>query len=931
MSSARTAGADSQDAPCSLEVSASRENVVGDRASMVPPMALGARTERVGEASHRVTSPEPPFASATFAFSDIVGSTRFWEQSRDAMAVALVRHDAIIRAAAQRHRGDVFATGGDSFGVVFASPDDAVNWALDVHVGLESIVSEHGLDIKVRVGVHSGSAEERGGNYYGHDVNLTARISAAGSGGQTLLSERVANSIGVDTTLLGTFRLKDVASPQAIFQVGRQAFPALRVTGRPGNLGDGLGRLIGRDRDIDRVVVSLGRSRLTTVVGPGGIGKTRVGVEAARRGSTRLTGGGWMIEFARATDPRDVPRVVADTLGVGDVAAKTLTTSIVEHLNREPTLLLFDNCEHLVSAIHEVISRILVECPEVRVVATSRVALHLPEEQLIEIGPLDPVEASKLFVERARALDPDFDSTRDSATITQLCRALDGIPLAVELAAGRIRSFTPADMVERMDDQARFLRTRTSVGTVHASMGETIDWSFELMASDERALFTGLGVFVGWFDRGGVEAVCELDEVDLTLDALIDKSMVVAASSAFGRHFRLLEPLRQYALAKLDEAGETETTNARHAHWCCREIEAIGAQLGGAAAIDGVIRLNWLWDNLRVGIAWLTERGHLDSVDHIINAIALEIGWRGRNEIGDWAEHALESNSLAGDRRGRMSAVAMSRYRWTRDVVGAERLRERFGDSDDPFWSAEFTYLCEDWANSKQHLGRAVDRWRAEGDLQRANQYTALIASTEVRLGRSQECIDLLLEVAAEGERQSDSTIQRVAWEIVGTIALGRGDSSLAEDALARVVATPVPPGTFSYVPICDTLVDLAADNTLSAARRLAAGIRQMLHTDTMLNLGWYAGAFSAIASRLNLPEPAAVVWGWCHEHNYSTAYNPALARETEEFLQTVDVPAAAGQRGALATDREIAQYMDEVLKGYVEVDGPISATMVES
>ena len=143
--------------------------------------------------------------------------------------------------------------------------------------------------------------------------------------------------------------------------------------------------------------------------------------------------------------------------------------------------------------------------------------------------------------------------------------------------------------------------------------------------------------------------------------------------------------------------------------------------------------------------------------------------------------------------------------------------------------------------------------------------------------------------------------------------------------------ATPVPPGTFSYVPICDTLVDLAADNTLSAARRLAAGIRQMLHTDTMLNLGWYAGAFSAIASRLNLPEPAAVVWGWCHEHNYSTAYNAGLARETEEFLQTVDVPAAAGQRGALATDREIAQYMDEVLKGYVEVDGPISATMVES
>jgi hypothetical protein len=330
-------------------------------------------------------------------------------------------------------------------------------------------------------------------------------------------------------------------------------------------------------------------------------------------------------------------------------------------------------------------------------------------------------------------------------------------------------------------------------------------------------------------------------------------------------------------------------------------------------------------------MAWLTACGRIDSVDEIIDAIALEVAWRGRNEIGDWVELALEADSQAGDRTDRLLGVAMSRYRWTRDVAGAERLRARFGDRDDPFWCMEFTYLSEDWENCKQHLTRAIDRWWAQGDIQRANQHTALIASCEIRLGRPQECIDLLLQVAEEGARQSDSTIQRVALEIVGTIALGRGDSALAEDALARAVATPVPPGTFSYVPICDTLVDLAANNTLSAARRLAVGIRQILHSDTMLSLAWFAGAFTAIAARLDLPEPAAVVWGWCEQHNYATAIYPALARETETFLEAVEVPTGAGQRGATATDREIAEYMDAVLSEYGEVDGPVTAARADT
>ncbi len=898
---------------------------MGDAPTIVIAMAPAAADPGV-ETPHRVEVATLRSSWVTIAFSDIVGSTRLWQRDRDAMAAALARHDEIIKAAADRHGGEVFTTGGDSFGVVFASAVDAVDWASDVHAGLGSTEWDDRVVITVRIGVHSGSAEVRSNNYYGHDVNLASRISAAGSGGQTLLSDRVARHLRVDTMPLGTFSLKDVASPQAIHQVGQATFPPLRVSGRPGNLGGGFGRLIGRDGDIDRVLSSLDRSRLATVVGPGGIGKTRVGVEAARRASISLPGGGWMIELAHVSEPRDVPRVVADTLGVSDVASKTLTTSIVEHLNRHPALLLFDNCEHLVPAVIEIVGRILGECAHVPVLATSRVALHLREEQLIAIAPLDPAgAASELFVERARELDPGFDSAEHSAEIAELCRAIDGIPLAVELAAARIRSFTPADMFERMDDQAGFLRARTSAVDKHASMRDTIDWSFDLMASDERILFTRLGVFVGWFDLGGVEAVCDLDDVDLALDALIDKSMVIAASSPFGRHFRLLEPLRQYALTKLAETGEAEATRERHAGWCGREVEVIGAQLGGRSAIDAVVRLNWLWDNLRVGMAWMIARGRIDSVSDVIEAIALEIGWRGRNEIGDWAELVVESVPNLDDRTNRLLALAMSRYRWTRDIAGAERLRSRFGASDDPHWLAEWSYLSEDWTNCGSHLARAIDRWRAEGDVRKANHYTALIASTEVRLGRPQRCIDLLLEVADEGRRQSDSTIQRVAWEIVGTVALGQGDSELASDALDRAVATPVPPGTFSYVPIFDTLVDLSTGNTMSAARRLATGVRQLLHTDTMLNLAWYASAFTAIAARLGLSEPAAVVWGWCEQHGYATGYHPALAQETEEFLERVGFPTEARDRGGRSTDREIAEYMESVLAQCGGVDPPVS------
>ena len=541
-----------------------------------------------------------PTGTVTFGFTDIEGSSRLWAAYRMQMAATVARHDEIVRALADDHEGYVFATGGDSFGVAFHRAGDAATWAarLQDAIGEEDWPGDTLL--RVRIGLHTGEAEERANDYFGPAVNIAARIAAAGHGGQTLVS-RVTAALIEDRELrdLGAFRFDGVGADLDVFQLGEGDHPPLRTGGtRRGNLPLRAGRLFGRDDSLDNVSQALTASPIVTLVGPGGIGKTRLALGAAQIAEVDLNGGVWLVELADIPSSADVARAVADVLDVTETSGRTLTESIVAYLEPRQAMVLFDNCEHVVDGAAELVRAVAHGCPGVKVLATSREGLGLAEEQLIVVGPLDADGAAvELFDERARNVDPTFDLASDRDAVEEICRRLDGVPLAIELAAARVRSLSPADLVARVDDRLRLLTggRRRSVER-HRTLRATIQWSYDLLTLPEQMLFRRLSIFAGSFDLAAAEAVAADDELPLghvneLLGDLVERSMVAVESGAYGRRFRLLETMRQFAAEHLAEAGASDRVAARHATYVRDEVARLGSLLASNEEIEGAARL----------------------------------------------------------------------------------------------------------------------------------------------------------------------------------------------------------------------------------------------------------------------------------------------------------------------------------------------------
>ena len=465
---------------------------------------------------------------------------------------------------------------------------------------------------RVRIGVHTGETEERGKGYFGPAVIVAARLAAAAHGGQVLVSGLTAALVDRgDLRDLGTFRLEGVVVEQRIFQLGDEAHPPLRTDGtRRGNLPRRLGRLIGRDRDLAVVQHALARAPLVTLVGPGGIGKTRLAVAAAQRDG----GGAWLVELAEHGSSKDVPRAVAEVLGVNEVRGRTLTESIVSALEARPSLLVLDNCEHVIDGAVDLAQAITQGCPHVRILATSREGLGVPDEQSVAVAPLDMSSGIELFNERASAAGGAFDPEASRGDVEEICRRLDGVPLAIELAAARTSGLAPAELVARLDGRLRLLTggRRSSVER-HRTLRATIQWSYDLLSPQQQQVFQRLSIFAGPFDVAAAEAVvadAEVDrhDVDHLLGDLVDRSMLVAESGPFGRRLRSLETIRQFGAEHLSAAGSTDLIAARHACWCCEEVTRIRELLEGPAEIEGATRLDELWPNL-------PRRGRVDVRD----------------------------------------------------------------------------------------------------------------------------------------------------------------------------------------------------------------------------------------------------------------------------------------------------------------------------
>jgi predicted ATPase/class 3 adenylate cyclase len=604
-------------------------------------------TTPVGEAQP-LAGAAPASGLSTFLITDIEGSTRLWETHGPVMGAALAQHDRILRAAIEGARGTVIKTTGDGMLAIFDDAATAIAASLAAQRALRDASWGETGPLRVRMALHSGTAESRDGDYFGPALNRSARLLAIGHGGQVLASAvaavlaRDGLAAGVELRDLGSHRLRDLDRPEQVFQVEvadlPRDFPALRsLSTRRSNLPVQLTSFIGRERELDELADLVARHRLVTLVGTGGTGKTRLMLEGAARVAARFPDGVWLAELAPLGDPMQIAAEVARALAVPLPPGRPAIDGVMEFLADKELLLLLDNAEHLVDGAAGCAEQVLSAAPGVRMVATSREALAVPGEVILPVrslgvpaapgpqiglaGMADPdiaavadTEAVRLFAERARAVLPGFEVTPANASaVAEICRRLDGIPLAIELAAARVSSLSITDIESRLGDRFRLLTggRRTAVPrqqTLHA----LIDWSWDLLTDDDRRLLRRLSVFVGGWLAEAARAVVgddgPMDPVDFAdgLARLVDRSLVVVDRGAATR-YRMLETIRQYAREKLIDAGEAAPVSDRHAATFLDLAVRSGPELKGPAIGDWLDRLDAELDNLGAALEWSLE------------------------------------------------------------------------------------------------------------------------------------------------------------------------------------------------------------------------------------------------------------------------------------------------------------------------------------
>jgi len=566
-----------------------------------------------------------PTGTITLLFSDIEGSSKKWDQYPDAMRIALAHHDRLMREALEQHGGFIFKTVGDAFCVAFETAQDALAGALESQRALRQATWEGIDEMKVRMALHTGAPEHRDGDYFGQPLNRVSRILSSAHGGQVLLSlpaqELVRDFLppGVHLRHLGEHRLRDLARPEHLYQLLAPdlpaQFPGLRsLESVPNNLPEQLTSFVGREREIAEVRRLLASTRLLTLTGMGGTGKTRLSVQVAVELLDQFPDGVWMVEFATIDDSAQVIETVAAALDLRQEAERPLTATLVAFLRSKRLLLILDNCEHVVAACARLAETLLRACPQLRILASSREPLGIAGETAWPVPPLSlpdhwremvdgslgtekllSFEAVRLFIDRAKIVRPAFQPTPENIpVIAQICWRLDGIALAIELAAARVRVLTLQQIIERLDDRFHLLTTgsRTAVPR-QQTLRSLIDWSHDLLSDAERTLFRRLAVFARGRTLEAIEAVCSDDEtlpswgiVDL-LTQLVDKSLVyVEKTPEHGARYFVLESIWDYANEKLIAAGERDAVRVRHLDYFTTRAEALEPLLAGPEQRD---------------------------------------------------------------------------------------------------------------------------------------------------------------------------------------------------------------------------------------------------------------------------------------------------------------------------------------------------------
>ncbi len=786
--------------------------------------------------------------ATTLLFTDIEGSTRLWEREGEGMSRALAAHDAASRAAVEKNRGVVVKMTGDGMYAAFDDPLDALNATLMLQLSLDSLAASSGVQLRVRAGLHLGIVERRDEDLFGSAVNRAARIMKAAHGGQTLLSQAVVDCVSerlpplVSLRNLGSVRLRDLATSERVYQLLypqlRQDFPVLRsLEATPNNLPPQVTSFIGRERELTEAKALLAKSRLLTLLGMGGLGKTRLSLQIGANVLEQFPDGVWFVDLAPIKDPSLVPSATAQVLGVREEADKPLIQTLCEHIKEHKLLFVLDNCEHLVSACASLADALLRGAPEVRILATSREALHISGEQTYPVFPLTVPDrkastdellrsdAVQLFVERARLQKPGFTlSDTEAPAVAELCARLEGIPLALELAAARMRSLSVEQINARLHDRFKLLTGGSRVALERQqTLRALVSWSYDLLQENEQLVLDRLSVFVGGFDLPAAEAVCGAeplmpeDILDL-VTSLVDKSLVMFERDGRGSRYGLLETIREFAHEhlikqrygmqqtiqefaheRLTDRDDVAATAARHCDYYLGLAKTGRAKLKGPEQGEWTRRLEVELDNLRAAIA-LALAGGVDPTIAVKFEVALMnfrilrgYSTEGRNNIQVALalpglpeiarSHALYVGGALATRRGD-HAAAMTM------LTECLALRRRLGDP------REIAGTLSTLSIAHLQQGDATKaRECAEESLHTFREIGEPLGEALGLLHLGEICIQLGNDATAQQHFEQCLTIarsikhQELECECernLGEIALGEGDLQRAQSRFAR-------------------------------------------------------------------------------------------------------------------------------------------------
>lgn len=714
-----------------------------------------------------------PRGTVTFLFTDVEGSTRLLrELGPGRYAEVMSEQRRVLRDAFATEGGVVVDTQGDAFFVVFVSAPGALRAAEDAQRTLAN------RPVNVRMGLHTGSPLLDEDGYVGVDVHRAARIAAAGHGGQVLVSAATALLAERELRDLGEHRLKDLSAAERIYQLGDREFPPLRSLQRT-NLPVPATPFMGRERELAEAGVLLEQGRLLTLTGPGGTGKTRLGLQLAAEAAERHPDGVFWVPLAPLTDPELVLEAAGQVLGSKN--------GLAEHVGDKSLLLMLDSFEHVVEAAAEV-DRLLAACPNLCLLVTSRELLRLPAEQAYPVPPLEPSDGAALFLARARAADPGF---RADDAVEELCARLEQLPLALELAAARVRVLSPRQLLDRLSQRLDLLKAGRGVDPRQQTLRATIEWSHDLLDADERRLFARLAVFQGGCTLEDAERVCDA-ELDI-LESLVDKSLVRVRD---GDRFWMLETIRAFALERLEALGEAESLRARHAeHVLTLCVEAEPEILGVApkAALD---RLDRELENIRGALDWLEGTGRTEQAMQIGGATwefwclrnRWGEGWRRLERLlaTDEGSPPLRAKVLLGS--AHLAAAAGPDGKAVQRARAEEslRLQREVGDA----WAIAFAefqlaavhFVEEDFAAALPLCEQSVERMRAIGDEHRALQALQGLAMCCREVGDLERAKTLARELRDGSQAAGDRTMEAAAFF---HLALAARDEGRVADALA--------------------------------------------------------------------------------------------------------------------------------------------------